>query len=391
MAYFDHNASTPVLAEVAAAVRPWLEERCGNPSSIHGAGQEARAAVEQARRNVAALLGAEPSEIVFTSGGTEADNLGIWGVLGRCLPDHQPAHVITTAIEHHAVLWSCQELERRGFKVTYLQPDNDGRISADEFSAALRPDTRYAAVMLANNETGVLQPITEISAASRAAGVPLLVDAVQAAGKIPVKVRELGCDLLAISGHKLHAPQGVGALYIRRGLRLQPMLYGGRQERERRAGTENLPGIVGLGEAARLAAAQGETESARIGELRNRLEGALRERIPRMEVIGAGAARIPNTSNLCIAHAEGEALVIALDLAGYRVSTGAACSSGALEPSHVLLAMGLSPERARACIRVSLGQTTTEEEIESFIAALPPIVARLRELSPAYHESLVSF
>ncbi len=381
--YLDHNASAPVRPEVAAAVRPWLEERYGNASSIHRAGQEARAAVEHARRQVADLIGAQPAEIVFTSGGTESDNLAVWGTLAASLIDRQPAHIVTTAIEHHAVLWACQELERRGVAVTYIRPGADGRISAAEAAAALRPETRLVAVMLANNETGVLQPVAELSAAIRAAGVPLLVDAVQAVGKIPVRVQDLGCDLLALSGHKLHAPQGIGALYIRRGLRLRPLFYGGRQERERRAGTENLPGIVGLGEAARLAAAQLEEEMPRLAALRDGLESALAQRIPGLEALGAAAPRVPNTSYLSIAQVEGEALVIALDLAGYRVSTGAACSSGAIEPSHVLLAMGLPPERARGSIRISLGLATTAEQIEGFIRTLPPLVERLRALSPA--------
>ena len=381
--YLDHNASAPVRPEVAAAVRPWLEERYGNASSIHRAGQEARAAVEHARRQVADLIGAQSAEIVFTSGGTESDNLAIWGTLAASLIDRQPAHIVTTAIEHHAVLWACQELERRGVAVTYIRPGADGRISAAEAAAALRPETRLVAVMLANNETGVLQPVAELSAAIRAAGVPLLVDAVQAVGKIPVRVQDLGCDLLALSGHKLHAPQGIGALYIRRGLRLRPLFYGGRQERERRAGTENLPGIVGLGEAARLAAAQLEEEMPRLAALRDGLESALAQRIPGLEALGAAAPRVPNTSYLSIAQVEGEALVIALDLAGYRVSTGAACSSGAIEPSHVLLAMGLPPERARGSIRISLGLATTAEQIEGFIRTLPPLVERLRALSPA--------
>ena len=381
--YLDHNASTPVRPEVAAAMRPWLETRYGNPSSIHRAGQEARAAVELARCQVAELIGAQPSEIVFTSGGTESDNLAIWGVLAPRLLDRRPAHVLATAIEHHAVLWCCQELERRSVAVTYLPPGRDGRVLAAGAAAALRPETALAAVMLANNETGVLQPVPEIAAAARSAGVPLLVDAVQAVGKIPVRVRELGCDLLALSGHKIHAPQGIGALYVRRGLRLHPLFYGGRQERERRAGTENLPGIVGLGEAARLAAENLDAEAARLAALRGRLEAGLCRRLPGIEVNGASAPRVPNTSSLAIERIEAEALVIALDLAGYRVATGAACSSGAIEPSHVLLAMGLPPERARATIRVSLGQTTAAADVDGLLAALPPLVERLRALSPA--------
>jgi cysteine desulfurase len=391
-AYFDNNATTPVLPAVLEAMLPFLRDSFGNASSIHAHGQAAKAALDRARRETAGLIGARPAEIVFTSGGTEADNLAIFGAIGEAAaaPDAVAAHIITSAIDHHAVLNACEELARRGAEVTFVAPAPDGRIRAQDIQRALRSQTRLISVMMANNETGVLQPVEEIAAIARAAGVPFHVDAVQAAGKVPIDVAKLGCDLLSISGHKIHAPQGVGALYVRSGMRLRPLQYGGRHERERRAGTENLPGIVALGTAARIAGADLERESVRLTALRDRLESAITAAVPRSGIIGAGAPRVPNTSALYFDHVEGESLVIALDLKGLSVSSGAACSSGAVEPSHVLLAMGMSKERARSSLRISLGKLTTAEEVERLITAVPECVRQLRAISPPWREAVAA-
>src|SRR5215475_12523221 len=331
--YFDNSATTPVLPEVLEAMRPYFGEHFGNASSIHHHGQETRAAVEAARASVAKLVGCRPPEIVFTSGGTEADNLAIFGIAGA------GDHVITSSIEHHAVLNSCKHLEEQGCDVTYLPVDEHGTVNPDDVRGALRSSTKLISVMMANNETGVLQPVEEIGRIATEADVYFHTDAVQAAGKLPLNVAAVGCDLLAISGHKLHAPQGVGALYVRKGTTLEAMMYGGRHERSRRAGTENVAGIVGLGRAAKVAQArmaQGELELA---AMRDRLEGALLK-IESAGVNGGGSLRVPQTLSCYFDGIEGEALVIALDLKGLAVSTGAACSSGSIEPSHVLTAMG---------------------------------------------------
>lgn len=382
-AYFDNNANTPVLPAVRAAMEPALQGELGNPSSIHQRGQAAKAALEEARGEVAALVGAQPSEIVFTSGGTESDNLAIRGLLGTWAESHPGApwpHVITSAIEHHAVLHVCEDLERSGCEVTYVKPDAEGRIHADDVAAALRDDTALISLMMANNETGVLQPTAAIAELARAARVPFHVDAIQAVGKVPVAARELGCSALSLSGHKIHAPAGVGALYVRRGTRLRAQQLGGHHERDRRAGTENLPGIVGLGAAARLARAELTDRAARLGELRDRLEAGVLAAIPGAGVAGGGAERVPNTTDIWFDGIEGEALVIALDLHGFCVSTGAACSSGAIEPSHVLLAMGMPRQRARGCLRFSLGVQNTPAEVEALLEVLPALVAKQRKL-----------
>ncbi len=380
--YFDNSATTPVLPEVLEAMRPYFGERFGNASSIHHHGQETRAAVEAARASVARLLGCRPPEVVFTSGGTEADNLAIFGVV-------RPGdHVITSAVEHHAVLNACKHLESQGCAVTCLPVDNHGRVDPDDVRSALRPTTRLITIMMANNETGVMQPVEEIARIAAEADVCFHTDAVQAAGKVPLHVDDIGCDLLAISGHKLHAPQGVGALYVRKGTALEPMLYGGRHERSRRAGTENVPGIVGLGKAAELAQsrlAKGDSPA----KMRDRLERALLQ-IASSGVHGGNAPRVPQTSSMYFDAIDGESLVIALDLKGLAVSTGAACSSGAIEPSHVLTAMGVTPDRARSSIRLSLGHQNTMEEVDLAIALVGETVARLRELSPVWGRAAVS-
>lgn len=381
--YFDNSATTPVLPEVLEAMRPYFGERFGNASSIHHHGQETRSAVEAARASVASLLGCRPAEIVFTSGGTEADNLAIFGIAGA------GDHVITSAVEHHAVLNACKHLETQGNDVTYVPVDGRGLVNPDDIRRALRPSTKLITVMTANNETGVMQPVNDIGRVAAEADVYFHTDAVQAVGKIPVDVDTLGCDMLSISGHKLHAPQGVGALYVRKGTKLEAMMHGGRHERSRRAGTENVPGIVGFGKAAELAQSRMTRGYSNIGNMRDRLEQALLK-IESAGVNGADAPRVPQTSSVYFDGTEGEALVIALDLKGLAVSTGAACSSGALEPSHVLMAMGLTPDRARSCIRLSLGEQNTMEEAGVAIALVAETVARLRELSPTWRKTEVS-
>jgi cysteine desulfurase len=389
--YLDNNATTPVLPEVLEAMRPYFGEHFGNASSIHHHGQETRAAVERARESVAKLLGCRPAEVVFTSGGTEADNLAIFGLVDPGLVNPGLArpgdHVISSMIEHHAVLNSCKHLEEKGIEVTYLPVDGRGLLYPDDLRRGLRANTKLVTIMFANNETGVLQPVEEFGKICAEADVYFHTDAVQAASKVPIRVKEIGCDLLSISGHKLHAPQGVGALYVRKGTTLEPMLYGGSHERSRRAGTENVAGIVGLGKAAELAVRGLENgEAGRIASLRDRLETTILENVEAAGVNSAGAPRVPNTSNIYFDYIEGEAMVISLDLKGLAVSTGAACSSGAIEPSHVLTAMGLRPDRARASIRFSLGKQNTAEDLDFAIQLVPASVARLRELSPLYNK-----
>ncbi|HWG49141.1 MAG TPA: cysteine desulfurase family protein [Candidatus Acidoferrales bacterium] len=382
--YLDNNATTPVLPEVFEALKPFYLERFGNASSIHQYGQHARAAVEKARASVAGLFNCRPAEVIFTGGGTEGDNTAIFGLV------RSGDHIVTSAIEHHAVLNTCKRLEQMGCEVTYVPVNGRGQIEPDDVRKALRPNTRLISIMMANNETGVLQPVEEIGKIAREADVFFHTDAVQAAGKVPIDVEKIGCDVLSISGHKLHAPQGTGAMYIRKGTLIQPLLYGGSHERQRRAGTENLPGIVGLGKAAELAAEWlkngGATEMA---AMRDRLQQRVLAEVEAAGVNGEGAARVPNTTNLWFDYIEGEALVIALDLKGLAVSSGAACSSGAIEPSHVLLSMGLPHERARASLRISLGKQTTAEDVEFAINVIPETVGRLREISPLYKKEAV--
>src|SRR6202167_5714266 len=374
--YMDANATTPLLPEVLEAMRPFFIDTFGNASSIHQHGQHARAAVERAREQVPALLNCRPAEIVFTSGGTESDNTAIFGIL-------RPGdHLITSAIEHHAVLHSGHKAQERGIEVTYLPVSGSGAVDPFDVYRALKPNTKLISIMMANNETGVVQPVEQIGKIAAEAEVAFHTDAVQAAGKIPIDVNAIGCHLLSLSGHKLHAPQGIGILYVRRGTRFEPLFFGGAHERQRRAGTENVAGIVGLGKAAEIALEgllSGTPE--RVGALRDRLESGLLEHTTDRGVNSGAAARVPNTTNLWFDHLEGEALVIALDLKGLAVSSGAACSSGASEPSHVLEAMGLSPERARSSLRMSLHRQTTEEEIDRAIELVSSQVTRLREVS----------
>ena len=354
----------------------WRE--VGNASSIHHFGQSAKQRLEAARRQLASLIHANPTELVFTSGGTEADNMAILGVCGAAA---RPAHVVTTAIEHPAVLSPAAYLERDGVAVTRLRVGASGILNPDDVRAALRPETVLVSVMHANNELGTIQPIPEIARVAREAGVAFHVDGVQALGKIPVDVEALGVDLYSMSGHKLYAPKGVGALYIRKGTRLSPISFGGHHERDRRPGTENVPGVAALGAAAELAARHLAADAERLANLRDRLECAVLDRIQGTGINGARWGRTPNTSNIYFDGIDGEALVIALDLRGFAVATGAACSSGALTPSHVLTAIGLASERARASMRFSLGRSNTAEQVDALVAALEASVAHLRRIS----------
>ena len=389
--YLDHNATTPVEPDVLQAMLPYLSGEFGNAASIHTFGQRARAAVETAREQVAALIGARPQEIVFTSGGTEADNHAIFGVAqaligasGGTAAIHK--HIITTSIEHEAVLNTCQALEKRGVEVSYLPVDRDGLVSLDQMRRAIRKETVLITVMQANNELGTVQPLAEIGRIAAESDVYFHTDAVQSAGKLPIDVNALRLDLLALSGHKFYGPKGVGALYIRGGTRLQQLLYGGHHQRGFRPGTENVAGIVGLGKAAEIAGKSLTDDAARISALRDQLEQGLLSRIPHAQANGARAPRTPNTANITFPGIEGEALVIALDLKGLACSTGAACSSGAVEPSHVLTAIGLTADEARASLRFSLGRHTTAADIQFALEVVPAAVEQLRELSPTYRK-----
>src|SRR5215468_7540543 len=374
--YLDYNATTPVEPQVLDAMLPYFSSEFGNAASIHTVGQRARAAVETARDQVAALLGARSQEIVFTSGGTESDNHAIFGIV-RSAPG-ATKHIITTNTEHEAVLNTCQALEKEGVAVTCLPVNREGLITVDQVEEALRPHTALITVMHANNELGAVQPLAEIGKLAAQRDIYFHTDAVQSAGKIPLDVKSLGVDLLSISGHKLYAPKGIGALYIRGGSRLQQLLYGGHHQRGFRPGTENVPGIVGLGKAAELARQSFAEDAVRVSALRDELERGLLARIPQSRANAAAALRTPNTSNITFPGIEGEALIIALDLKGLACSTGAACSSGAVEPSHVLTAIGLPADEARASIRFSLGRHTKHADIAAAVEIVPAAVAQLR-------------
>ena len=404
----DANATTPILPEVVEAMRPFWLERYGNPSSAHQSGQWTRSAVEHARTSLASLLHCSPREIVFTSGGTESDNLALSGILQTFLDKREPAHLITTQIEHHAVLFAAESLERRGIEVTYLKPDRSGVINPDDLESVLRPHTKLVSVMLANNETGAIQPVGKIARIAKAHGALVHTDAVQAAGKLPLDLSGefKNVDLLSISGHKMYAPQGTGALFVRKGVELAPLFLGGPHERQRRAGTENVPGIVGLGRAAEIALSwlegqnhqffgsrsqavpvqiPGSQSPAELAARRNHFERRLLALIPGAVINSADAPRVSNTINLRIDGVDAEALLIALDLQGVSTSFGAACMSGATEPSHVLLAMGLTPEQARSSLRLSLSRLTTDDEIAQALEIIPAVVARSRSQSPIDH------
>ncbi|UCE17114.1 MAG: cysteine desulfurase NifS [Gemmatimonadota bacterium] len=378
--YMDHNATTPLHPDVLETMRPFLTEKFGNASSIHFFGRETRVAVDEAREIVAHSLGAKPSEIFFTSGGTESDNLAIKGsvhVNGK--DDH---HIVSSKIEHHAVLHTCQSLEKEGFRVTYVSVDRNGMVDPDAVAEAITEHTILVTIMHANNEVGSLQPIKEIGAICREKGVSFHTDAVQSFGKIPVDVNDVNVDLLSLSGHKLYGPKGIGALYIRKGKRITPLFHGGSHERNRRAGTENVAGIVGLGKAIQIAMDSMESEAKNISELRDTLMDRLAEKIEHIHLNGHPMKRLPGTLNVSFAGIEGESIVLSLDLKGIAVSSGSACTSGALEPSHVLAAMGLSSELAQGSIRFSLGRENAKRDVDYVVQVLPEIIERLRAMSP---------
>jgi cysteine desulfurase len=378
--YLDHNATTPVAPDVADRMAAALREEFGNPSSVHHFGQRAKAAMDEARTAVASLIGADAGEVVFTSGGTESDNFAIRGAAEALEPTGR-RHLVTTSIEHEAVINTFKALARRGWTTTAVKVDQTGIVSPDAMAAAFTPQTALVSVMHANNEIGTVQPVADTARLAKARGILVHTDAVQSAGKIPVDVKTLGVDLLSISAHKIYGPKGVGALWIRRGLRLLPMLTGGKHERNRRAGTENVAGIIGMGVAARLAVAKLAAESARLSALRDRLEDGVLAAVAGTAINGDRNPRVPNTTNISFDRVEAESLLIALDLEGIAVSTGSACSSGTLEPSHVLKAMGFSAHRAQNSIRFSLGAGTTDGDIDRVIAVLPAVVAKLRSLT----------
>ena len=378
--YFDHNATTPIHPAVADTMAAALREEFGNPSSVHHFGQRAKAAIDNARSAVAALIGADPSEVVFTSGGTESDNLAIRGT-AEALERGGRRPLIARGIEHEAVLNTLKALARRGSDTTLLSVGDTGVASADDLRAALRDDTALVSMMHANNEIGTIQPIAELARVAHERGALFHTDAVQSAGKIPIDIKVLGVDLVSISAHKFYGPKGVGAIWIRRGLRLLPISTGGKQERNRRAGTENVAGIVGMGAAAEVAREKMADEGVRLAALRDRLEEGILRDVPRTMVNGARTSRVPNTTNISFDRVEAESLLIGLDLEGIAVSTGSACSSGTLEPSHVLKAMGFPPHRTQNSIRFSLGSTNTEADVDRTIAVLPGIVEKLRNLT----------
>ena len=380
--FLDHAATTPADPRVVEAMLPYFSDSFGNPSSIHSLGLETRTAVAEAREKVASLIGAASDEIIFTSGGTEADNLAIKGV--ALANAHKGKHIVTTRIEHHAVEESCRYLEKQGIKVTHVAVDHDGLVDPREVERAVTPETILISVMHANNEVGTIQPIAEISRVARSRGIYFHTDAVQTVGHIPAKVDDLGVDLLAISAHKLYGPKGVGVLYVRKGTRIVPFMHGGGQERGLRATTENVPGIVGFGKAAEIAQAEMDAESKHVTRLRDKLIKGLLERIPQVRLNGHPTQRLPNNVNISVASVEGESLAVSLDLEGIAVSTGSACSSEAMEPSHVLTAMGVPVELARGSLRSSLGKKNTDEEIDRVLEAFPRIVSRLRAVSPLW-------
>ena len=378
--YMDHNATTPMRPEVVSAMQPYLGEKFGNPNSIHRYGRETRIAIENARDNAAALIGAADSdEIFFTSGGTESDNWALRGVVSAA---GGRGHVVTTAIEHEAVLATCQTLEAEGAKVTYVKPNRQGRVSAEDVAAAIRPDTKIVSVMWGNNEVGTIQPVHEIGAICRERGILFHTDAVQALGKVEVDVERAGVSLLSATGHKINGPKGTGFLYVKKGTEIDPFMTGGGQEQKLRSGTENVAGIVALGEACRLAKEEGPQSARNIAAMRDRLENEICEHVPDVLVNGDTDHRLPGTSNLGFIGAEGETLLIRLDLEGIAVSTGAACSSGSPEPSHVLLAMDLPQETVQGSLRFSLGYGNSDADIDRLLEVLPEAVGKVREMAP---------
>ncbi len=377
--YLDHNASTPVHPDVLAAMLPYFSERFGNASSIHGFGREARDGIDTARETIAGFLGVTPEEIVFTSGGTESDNLAVKGVAGA----RPGGHVVTTQVEHHAVLRTCQALEQAGHGVTYLPVDGDGLVDPDDVRRALRPDTILISIQSANSESGTVMPIKEIGRIAAERSIPLHTDAVQTFGKLPLSVRETGISLLSMSSHKIYGPKGIGALYVRKGTRMVSVQHGGDHERRRRAGTENVPAIVGFGKAVELRARYMAEEAERVSALRDRLWEGVRRVVPDVRLNGHPTRRLPGTLNMSFRGLEAESLILALDLKGIGVSAGSACTSGSLEPSYVITAMGIPADWALGAVRTSLGGGTTREDVDYVLEVLPPAVQRIRALSPA--------
>lgn len=380
--YMDHAATTPIHPDVLEAMMPYLTDQFANPSTLYRFGMEARRAVEEAREHVAAILGAAPVEIYFTSGATEADN---WAIIGAAQArESKGRHIITSAIEHHAVLETCEFLKKRGYDLTVLPVDSDGLINPEDVRNAITDQTILITIMHSNNEVGVIQPIAEIGAIAREKGILFHTDATQSVGKVPLDVNELNVDLLSLSAHKLYGPKGVGALYIRRGARILPFMHGGSQEGHKRAGTHNVPGIVGLGKAAEIAQATMAEESARLEALRDRMIDGILTRIPNSQLNGHRTKRLPFNLNVSIAGVEGESMILMLDALGICVSSGSACTSGDLSASHVLLALGLPHELAHASLRMTLGRDNTEEDVDKVLEVLPGVVNRLREMSPMY-------
>ncbi len=377
--YLDHNASTPVHPEVIEAMLPYFGERFGNPSSIHHFGREAREGMEIARETIAAFLRVGKDEILFTSGGTESDNLAIKGVAGA----RGSGHIITSQIEHHAVLRACQALETQGFAVTYLPVDQYGLLDPEDVRRAIRSDTILITIMHANSEVGSIQPVEASGRIAREHGIPFHTDAVQTFGKVPIDVHAWGIDLLSFSSHKIYGPKGIAGLYIRKGTKMVAIQHGGEHERRRRAGTENVLGIVGFGKAVEVRAREMESEAVRVTGLRNRLWEGIQERVPEVRLNGHPTRRLPGTLNICFRHVESESSVLGLDLKGVAVSAGSACTSGNVEPSHVLVAMGVPLDWAMGAVRATLGRSNTVEDIEYVLEVLPSIVERLRSLSPA--------
>jgi cysteine desulfurase len=383
--YLDYAATTPVLDEVVEAMLPYLRGTFGNPSSVYGVGRDAKKGLEEARERMATAVGAVPSEIVFTAGGTEADNLALKGGAFRARSMRRNGnHIITTAVEHHAVLHSAEWLEKQGFRVTFLPVDAEGVVDLDALASALGPETVLVSIMLANNEVGTLQPLEQALRITREGSRALFhTDAVQALGKVALNLEELGVDMASFAAHKVGGPKGSGALYVRRKTALEPVLHGGGQERDLRSGTPNVAGIVGMAVAAEIAAGEVPEEAARLSQLRDRLQEGILAAIGGVKVNGAGAARVPGTVNVCIDGVEGESLLLMLDARGIAASSGSACTSGSLEPSHVLMAMGVRPELAHGSLRLSLGRATTAEDVDAVLEVLPPVVERLRSIAPS--------
>ncbi|NLV72675.1 MAG: cysteine desulfurase NifS [Actinobacteria bacterium] len=380
--YLDHASTTPVDPEVLEIMRPWFTEEFGNPSTVYSLGLASAQAVQQARESIAETIGAEPEEICFTSGGTEADNWALLGTADAC--QKKGRHLITSAIEHHAVLETVEHLEKRGYEVTRLPVDGGGLVDPDEVRRAIRPDTILVSIMHANNEIGTIEPIAEIGKVTREAGVPFHTDAVQSAGKLPLDVNELGVDMLSMSAHKFYGPKGIGLMYLRKRTRITPLLHGGGQEKGFRAGTHNVPGIVGMAKALELATNRMADDAVREAALRDRLWDGLSANIDAIHLNGDMVSRLPGNLNLRVDGIEGESMILMLDMDGICVSSGSACTTGSLEPSHVLLALGIPQEHAHGSLRITLGRSTTAEDIDLFIKVFPPIVTRLREMSPIW-------